>query len=57
MMAGEDHLLILEFVIQDFHAGVGRIQDIPTVAELIDRIVSEAEAALRESLGRMTADQ
>ena len=34
---------------------VGRIQDIPTVAELIDRIVSEAEAVLRESLGRVTS--
>jgi nitronate monooxygenase len=34
---------------------VGRIRDIPTVAELIQRIVSEAEEALRTSLDRVTA--
>jgi nitronate monooxygenase len=33
---------------------VGRIRDIPTVAELIGRIVSEAEQALRESLAQVT---
>jgi nitronate monooxygenase len=34
---------------------VGRIRDIPTVAELIERIASEAEQALRASLDRVTA--
>ena len=34
---------------------VGRIQDIPTVAELVERIAAEAEAALRTSLGQVTA--
>ena len=32
---------------------VGRIKDIPTVAELIDRIVKEAEEALSDSLARV----
>ncbi len=32
---------------------VGRIQDIPTVAELIERIVKEAEEALSDSLARV----
>jgi nitronate monooxygenase len=34
---------------------VGRIQDIPTAAELIERIAAEAEEALRKSLGQVTA--
>jgi nitronate monooxygenase len=34
---------------------VGRIRDIPTVAELIRRIVAEAEEALRSSLARVTS--
>ena len=34
---------------------VGRIRDIPTVAELIERIVSEAEEVLRNSLAQVTA--
>jgi nitronate monooxygenase len=34
---------------------VGRIQDVPTVAELVERIAAEAEEALRTSLGQVTA--
>jgi nitronate monooxygenase len=34
---------------------VGRIRDIPTVAELIERIAAEAEDALRKSLGQVSA--
>jgi len=34
---------------------VGRIQDIPTVAELVERIAAEAEASLRKSLGQVSA--
>jgi nitronate monooxygenase len=34
---------------------VGRIQDVPTVAELVERIAAEAEEALRKSLGQVSA--
>lgn len=34
---------------------VGRIQDIPTVSELIGRMITEAEAALRDSLQKMAS--
>jgi nitronate monooxygenase len=33
---------------------VGRIQDIPTVAELVERIAAEAETALRRSLEQVS---
>lgn len=35
--------------------GVGLIRDIPTVAELIERIVAEAETALRRASGKLAA--